>query len=330
MTNKKSKKLLLFLIVSFVMVLSSCKTAISEETDLDYREEMRQFVEGISAYSKAINPLFLVIPQNGHSLMTINGESDGTLALDYLEAIDGVGREDLFYGYVKDNLLTNKTDSEEMIGFMNLAKENGIEVLVTDYCYSPSFMDDSYSRNNELNYLSFAADSRMLNDIPNYSTTPYNVNSDEILALSDAKNFLYLINPELFSTKDDFINTLSETNYDLIIIDLFFMDNYSLTSDDLSLLKTKENGGSRLVIAYMSIGEAEDYRYYWQEEWSNNYPSWLVLENPEWEGNYKVKYWDDEWQTLIYGNNDSYLKMIIDAGFDGVYLDIIDAYEYFE
>lgn len=33
---------------------------------------------------------------------------------------------------------------------------------------------------------------------------------------------------------------------------------------------------------------------------------------------------------IIYGNNNSYVKKILDAGFDGVYLDIIDAFEYFE
>ena len=84
----------------------------------------------------------------------------------------------------------------------------------------------------------------------------------------------------------------------------------------------------RLVIAYMSIGEAEDYRYYWEPAWSVNPPSWLETEN--WEGNYKVRYWDSDWQKIIFGNEDSYLKKVLDAGFDGVYLDIIDAFEYFE
>ncbi|MFQ5795846.1 MAG: endo alpha-1,4 polygalactosaminidase [Candidatus Bipolaricaulia bacterium] len=98
----------------------------------------------------------------------------------------------------------------------------------------------------------------------------------------------------------------------------------------MASLKTKANGGSRLVIAYMSIGEAEDYRYYWQAEWKPNPPSWLAEENPDWPGNYKVRYWDRNWQNVIYESNDSYLKKILDAGFDGVYLDIIDAFEYFE
>ena len=36
------------------------------------------------------------------------------------------------------------------------------------------------------------------------------------------------------------------------------------------------------------------------------------------------------WQAVIFGDNDAYLNRILAAGFDGVYLDIIDAYEYFE
>ncbi len=80
----------------------------------------------------------------------------------------------------------------------------------------------------------------------------------------------------------------------------------------------------------MSIGEAEDYRYYWKSTWNSNPPSWVERENPDWEGNYKIRYWDPRWKAIISGNDDSYLKKILDAGFDGVYLDIIDAFEYFE
>jgi len=84
------------------------------------------------------------------------------------------------------------------------------------------------------------------------------------------------------------------------------------------------------VIAYMSIGEAESYRYYWKTAWNTNMPVWMGQENPNWHGNYKVRYWMKKWQKIIYGNDNSYVKKIINQGFDGVYLDIIDAYEYFE
>ena len=115
-----------------------------------------------------------------------------------------------------------------------------------------------------------------------------------------------------------------------MIMDLFFHDGIEFISSEINQLKSKANGGRRLVIAYMSIGEAEDYRYYWQNDWNNNEPAWMDKENPNWEGNFKVKYWYEDWQNVIYGSENSYLDKILDVGFDGVYLDIIDAFQYYE
>ena len=75
----------------------------------------------------------------------------------------------------------------------------------------------------------------------------------------------------------------------------------------------------------MSIGEAEDYRFYWLREWDGNEPSWLELENPDWPGNYKVRYWDQDWWPILF----QYADRVVASGFDGVYLDILDAYEHF-
>ncbi len=41
----------------------------------------------------------------------------GLLKLNYLSAIDGVGREDLFYGYDEDNIATPSLETEYMLGF---------------------------------------------------------------------------------------------------------------------------------------------------------------------------------------------------------------------
>jgi len=216
-----------------------------------------------------------------------------------------------------------------MIAFLDICEQYGIEVLTTDYCSSYDKVDDSYTYNQAKNYISFASPQRELNVIPDYPSEPYNVNSFDIQSLANSKNFLYLINPENFTTKQDFITAVSQTDYDIIIMDCFF-NNEEFTASEINSLKTKKNSGIRIVISYMSIAEAEDYRYYWQDSWINNPPNWLEDENPDWEGNYKVCYWDKDWQSIIYGNDNSYLKKIINAGFDGVYLDIIDAFEYFE
>lgn len=315
-----------------VILVFSCggDTEIESPEARNYRQDMRDFVQSISAYAKGIKPMFIVIPQNGHELITEDGQETGSPAANYIAAIDGVGREDLFYGYEEDNIPTPETDRDYMIAFMDQAEDNGVEVLVTDYCWTHSYVDDSYEQNFSRGYISFAADHRELDNIPAYPATPFNVNEFNINSLAEARNFLYLLNPGSYSTKAAFISAIQSTDYDLVITELFFEGTDLLTASEVQSLKFKANGSSRLVIAYMSIGEAENYRYYWKSEWDSEPPSWLEQENPNWPGNYKVRYWDKDWQNLIYGNDDSYLKKILDAGFDGVYLDIIDAFEYFE
>lgn len=328
------------------MLLFSCGGGGGDEADtLDpsltgntqYKQDMRSFVQNISAYARGIKPGFIVIPQNGHELVTEDGSPTGAAATAYLSAINGVGREDLFYGFTGDDIATPASTRDKIIQYMDLAKANNIQPLVTDYCWTKAKVDDSYAKNAAKGYASFAADSRELDRAPAYpaSTAPAGVNANNITSLAAAKNFLYLLNSNvMYATKTEFLSAMKATNYDAFIIDLYFDDadlgQVAFTAAEIASLKAKPGGGTRLVIAYMSIGEAEDYRYYWNTAWASSPPSWLEGENPDWPGNYKVKYWDPAWQAIFYGNNTSYLKKVLNAGFDGVYLDIIDAFEYFE
>ena len=103
------------------------------------------------------------------------------------------------------------------------------------------------------------------------------------------------------------------------------------------------------MLCYLSIGEAENYRFYWNDAWSARAPEWLGAENAAWKGNYHVNYWDPAWQRLIVDRNPApaswpaswidqikravayhpatYLDRILDAGFDGVLLDRVDAFD---
>jgi cysteinyl-tRNA synthetase len=316
----------IYIIVSLILVIGCKKRKLK---GINFRQEMVAFVKEISAYSRAAKPGFIIIPQNGHHLLTNNGISNGRINLSYVQAIDGVGREDLLFGYEADNLPTVEKERDSMIAFMDIAKANNVTPLITDYCNTNINIDFSYNANAGRGYLSFAATERNLNTIPTYPLKPFNENGLAVNKLSDAKNFLYIINSELFTSKLDFINKVAFTNYDVIIMDLFFNEE-TFTATEITQLKTKPLGGKRLVIAYMSIGEAEDYRYYWKKGWKVAKPKWLYKQNPDWKGNYDVFYWNKDWQNIIYGNNNSYTNKIINAGFDGAYLDIIDGFERFE
>ena len=150
-------------------------------------------------------------------------------------------------------------------------------------------------------------------------------------AESSPASFAYILQADAFAkSKAIAVERLIECKRDWIVLDAHFDSETPWERADLDAIRSGHAG--RKVVAYISIGEAEDYRPYWRKEWGSQgkltaaAPAWLGAENPEWKGNYRVKYWNTEWQKLM-------LAAIDDAmarGFDGVYLDIVDGFETFE
>ena len=344
----KNLRILRVLVILAVSGTFGCASGQQEENSwsepkdpIVYKQRMRDLVIALSRYARAYNPGFIVIPQNGNELLTVDGKPGSTPALDYIRAIDGIGREDLFYGYTANNRETPPEATLYMLAYLGLALENELTVMVIDYCRQRAKIDDSYSRSQREGFISFAAPRRDLTVIPGYPDPVFAEHRGDVNSLAEARNFLFLINPEDFSDKGRFLSALGRTNYDLIVIDAFVDGSRGpewLQAQDIRSLRQKAGGGGRLVICYLSIGEAESYRYYWDRSWDGNRdgrpdagaPEWLAGENPDWQGNYKVRYWDAGWQAILFGSAESYLDQILSRGFDGVYLDIIDAFEYFE
>jgi cysteinyl-tRNA synthetase, unknown class len=117
--------------------------------------------------------------------------------------------------------------------------------------------------------------------------------------------------------------------FDLLVIDYSHDGSQErvITPQEMAMLKRKPDGSRRLVVSYVSIGEAEDYRFYWDDAWKGRQPKWLLEENKEWKGNYPVCFWDPGWQSVVCGSPGAYLDRIMALGFDGVYLDKCDVYE---
>lgn len=116
------------------------------------------------------------------------------------------------------------------------------------------------------------------------------------------------------------LQDIVRTPSDIVVVDAF-KQTPDVPFSAAEVEEFKKN--HKIVLAYMSIGEAEDYRYYWKSEWKTSPPKWLGKVNPDW-GSMKVKYWNPDWQAIVFG----YLDKIVAQGFDGVYLDIVDGYEY--
>lgn len=146
-------------------------------------------------------------------------------------------------------------------------------------------------------------------------------------------SFAYVLQADsLAKTKIEAVTKLAACGRDWLVLDANFSNGQPWTPADLATIRASHAG--RKIIAYLSIGEAGTYRAYWHREWDANQdgipdsgsPAFLLTQNPEWKENYRVKYWQAGWQKLILAEEDK----ILAAGFDGVYLDIVDGFETFE
>jgi cysteinyl-tRNA synthetase len=147
------------------------------------------------------------------------------------------------------------------------------------------------------------------------------------------KSFAYVLQADkLASSREVAVQKLADCDRDLIVIDAAFNSEGDWTPAEIETIRAGKNG--RRVVAYVSIGEAEDYRPYWQTGWDADKdgkpdataPTFLNTENPDWKGNYRVRYWQPAWQQLMLPAVDK----VVAQGFDGIYLDIVDAFEFYE
>jgi cysteinyl-tRNA synthetase len=147
------------------------------------------------------------------------------------------------------------------------------------------------------------------------------------------------------------VDVLVTSHYDMLVLEpnrTDWPDNQSFDTRGM-LTRLKHSPASdglhrKLIIAYIDVGEAEDWRWYWtwSRDWDctgdppDDWPDFILTCDPDgWSGNYPVAYWDPAWKDIIIYGQDSdpardYNSAIDEAirdGFDGIYLDWVEAFE---
>ncbi len=130
------------------------------------------------------------------------------------------------------------------------------------------------------------------------------------------------------------VKRLAESRYDLLIVEPTFTIRGNENFDARAMVTALKAGKpGRLVIAYVDIGEAEQFRTYWNKNWrrptwiSRGKPAFLLAPDPDgWQGDVCVAFWNPQWEALWLGK-DGLIKKIMEFGFDGVYLDWVEAYD---
>jgi cysteinyl-tRNA synthetase len=172
------------------------------------------------------------------------------------------------------------------------------------------------------------------------------------LSLSQIKFFAYQIQKV---EEDGAADVLASTHYDMLVLEPTRTDwssdskNFDTKAMVTKLKNTKasDNTHRKLLIAYIDIGQAEDWRWYWtwsadyddcNDPFPNDWPDYIIACDPDgWAGNYPVAYWEEEWKDIViygvnqdsspYGDYTSIIDEVIKDGFDGIYLDWVEAFE---
>lgn len=160
--------------------------------------------------------------------------------------------------------------------------------------------------------------------VPTATTLANSGEPTDLPLLSEVRHWLYLIDVYL---DPETVTKIANSDHDMVVLD-FIPSEEGNADFPMAQVIAQLHAAARpkLVLAYIDTGQAESYRTYWQPGWGVGNPEWIAGADPDgWQGDFPVAYWYEEWREIWLGT-DGLLQQIIDAGFDGVYLDWVEAY----
>jgi endo-alpha-1,4-polygalactosaminidase (GH114 family) len=311
----------------------------------NHRQYMRDIVIALSSYAKARNPHLVILARDAPELL-VKGQREwdwetgrdndgaaegkytpvGSVIRPYLKAIDGMLFDGLFCGKDAVDQPTDEAAAKPLLATLAMLQKEGRHGISIEYAKDLKQAALAAKKAEQAKLLSYVDQDgdRLLGRIPR--GRPPLENPRHVRDLESARNYLPMLHSTSFGSRDDWVNALAATNYDMLLIDPFWRGTDSLTKADVTTLKLKRLGSDRLLFADLPVGRALDTRFYWKPEWSIGSPGWLVAPDPDSAGHAIVRYWETGWKEII----GQYMQGLVDLGVDGILLSDLDAYFYFE
>jgi endo-alpha-1,4-polygalactosaminidase (GH114 family) len=306
---------------------------IQPEAIPNHRAIMRDMIAKMSDFARQKNPAFRVVIRGGAFLATQSKrERDlallkippgqplsqevllplGSLHRRFARSVDGFAMDQNFCAP-----RTSSTTDEEITDLL----KDGFKFLSLERCTNQAEARKAIVEGQAKRVLvATATDGDMAFDtVP--KAAPIGENANNIMELGDALNVLALLSTRKFQGPGEMVDALRQTNQDILIVDPLFNGNEPLTKQQVHSLKFKALGATRLVLARLTIGLADDTRFYWKPEWGVGNPPWLVGFVPGVSGIYWVDYTHPQWLDII-GKT---FAAIVDMGYDGIMFDGVTA-----
>lgn len=320
-------RILPFALALLLLLLAPPAFARAAPGDPSPREAMRSLVIDLSRYAKERHPGFLLLPLNAEELVRDLPRSSAPHE-GYLSAIDGVFVESLHFAPV--DRPRDPAGSRRRLELLYAAKKRDLPLFVIDYVRDPKNLATARRRAAREGTALFPADRRELDSIPAALGGDGTRRAKSGRSAAKTGEFLYLVNPGRFDGGSGLSRAVAKCAADLVVVDPWVDRGVPLDPRHVERMKRGPGGARRPVIAYLSVGEAELYRDYWNPEWAAQPPAWIVGPNPDWPHCFIVRYWAKEWRAILFGTRDSALDRILAQGFDGVALDTVDTFYRFE
>lgn len=200
----------------------------------------------------------------------------------------------------------------------------GRRLLAIETCATQAEAEAANKSADRDRVLAFVSvDNRALDRMP--TGHPRYENPAPVTTLGEARNWLALPKGDRFPTRAAWVMAIEDTNYDAVLVDVSHRGTDLLVKSDVYRMHFKKLGAPRLALAVVPVGRAHDWRWYWQKGWTVGAPAFLRAPD-EPPGTFLVDVADKSWRETL-GKT---VVGVMDLGFDGIVIDDVDTYRWFE
>ena len=107
---------------------------------------MRDFVVKLTTYMRAKKPDVAILVQNAEELLDNRA---------YVEAIDGIAKEDLLFGITHREEHNKADDVQESTALLQAAQKSGKKIFVIEYLTKPAYIAEAKRRLDELGFVMY-------------------------------------------------------------------------------------------------------------------------------------------------------------------------------
>jgi hypothetical protein len=222
-------------------------------------------------------------------------------------------------------LAAREERQRRLVYAVDALRRQGRAILSIEDCAAQKGVDAAYAGAGRDRVLTYAGvNDAGLNQLP--KGHPRAENALPVTTITGARNWLPLLRADRFGTKAEWVMAMERTNHDALLIDVAHRGANPLTKDEVKRMRFKELGSPRLMLAVLPVGKAYDWRWYWQKGWEAGNPPFLIAPDADDPGSFIADLGNPQWKELL----GKYISGIMDLGFDGVVLDDLDTYLWFE